>query len=291
MKKFLTLGLGFTLIAGALIPFTNASREAYHNYMYKRAQERLEYRRFSERQGSTRQLLQPRRTLTEDRKMRGISPAKNLRYPAHGKRNLYSSKSNTANRDLPFRPVSDGIGVSIKQEYHFEPTVDPLDYGPYNMETYENELFSVQILDRWVPTHEKGYFSLETENPYFSLEIKHFEKVCEGTPFLNCVRALSKDQNYYTASSKIMTMSRIHRRAGMTDKVLNDPIHQTQVYTESFVGLVEGKEMYISRYFVEGLNEEIFMLETVSDYRNAKRSVAITKEIFDSFRLYSMDRR
>lgn len=294
MKRFLTIGLGLALMSGAIIPFSSASREAYQSYIYQRSLERVKarrlnirpYRPFSERQGTTRQLFQFQRT----KATRGEKRVRNLRFPSGSKRYLYE-KTEPRISNLPLRAMSDRLGLIGRYDgYRFNSEIKGIDPAPYKFVTYENDTFSVQIPEGWYPSYSKGYFSLDADSSNFSVDIERFNNPCQNVSFVTCAITLSKDRNYKNPADKLLSVSRIRRLSSSTDKILGSS-KQSWTYSETFVASSYGKNTYISRYFVEGLDGEVFLIEARSNYSAARRYIAISQKIFDSFRLYPREKR
>ena len=108
--------------------------------------------------------------------------------------------------------------------------------------------------------------------------------------FTACAISLSKNENRKAVDGqgKLLTTSRIIRRSTLSDTVLNIPEIMTPVYTESFSAQYIGKEKYVSRYFVKDLDGGVYLIEVVSQVRDARKNIESSKQIFDSFRIYEV---
>ncbi|MCF7812388.1 hypothetical protein K9M59_02215 [Candidatus Gracilibacteria bacterium] len=296
MKKFFSSVLGLSLLAGALIPFADASREAYHNYLYRTAREKTPryvsphpFRPFSATRGSTRRLLQ--RETTPNR--RGSNPIRNLRYPQQNTRSVYvpgtaKTLEEVRKDQLPLRPTTDRIALAWSESLRRR---DPISFQTIRnaveeFYTYENQVFSVQVPKGWRPLSSNPHFFRSPFSDY-TISIVRLEDPCETVSFTTCAISLSKDRNYKNPAEKIFNISSISRQAQYSDTVLNAPEVQTRTFTESFAGRVGDEEKYISRYFVADLQGGVYVIETQVSLRNASQYIGISKHIFDTFRLYT----
>lgn len=287
MKYILSLGLGVALLAAAIIPFSDASRKAYQEYLYKKVQQDASYRRSTDYRGELDRHLQQdeqRQTLRRTTTSHQLIP--NLLFPQEGKRYLYTPNREERTTDV-FRPMREGIGMYQDRTgtRAMLPKRDIDDFGIlYDFETYENDFFSIRIPNRWVPRHEEGTFLLGSDRQV-SVRVQRFENICTHGSFLTCAVALSKNENYDNPLEKMTNLSRVYRSSRLADNILGS-FEQTAEYTESFVGLLGGQEKFVARHFVQGLDGEVFLVETQSNLHSLDQAVALSKQFFDSFRLY-----
>lgn len=293
MKKLFASVFGLALLATAIVPFTNASRDAYHNYLYKQAREKTTryvspypLRTFSQRRGTTRQLLQ--RETTPNR--RGEMPIRNLRYSQTNTRDTYTKASSLDEREslrLPFRPSTDRLALPWQERMQkrgavvFEQIKDAVEA----FETYENSTFSIQVPEGWFPSAGQPHF-FRSRQADFTISIEKLEDACENVSFTTCAIALSTDMNHKNPAEKIINVSAISRQAQYTDTILDQPNVQTRTFTESFAGQILEDQKYISRYFVAGPEGSAYVIETKTSLRNASRFIGVSKKIFDSFRIF-----
>lgn len=287
MKKFLSLVLGVALLAGAVVTVTSASRDAYHQYLMKQTRENRDMRRVTDRQGvAVRETIRPtRRTYINSR---GAS-YQNLRYPTRSKRYFYDNTPDHERSDLPVRTVTEAIRST--EDLHTGRAVLPKMLAGFTlpMETYENDYFSMQVPAGWIPEYVDGKFTLGRDND-FEATVTRLEDACNNESFTMCAMAHS-----YKKSSELITYvqarSQVMRRTQKTDKILG-LFDRVNTLTESFIGTINGEdERFFTRYFVEGIDGEVFVIEVRSSRAYASRAIAISKEMFDTFRLYPTEQR
>ncbi|MCF7831145.1 hypothetical protein K9M41_04105 [Candidatus Gracilibacteria bacterium] len=294
MKKLLSIGLGLALIASAVIPFSDASRDAYHTYLYRQKLERqkkvptsiYKVRPFSANKGTLRRTLI---STEKDSRRRGTNTTRNLRYSLHDTRNAFSQGGSLAEEAYTNRPLRTmgertlAWKANLRRRGPVSPKV--IQNAVEDFETFENDTFSVEIPKTWNPTGENHFFTSKRSD--FTISIKRVENKClDG--FAACAIALSKNENYRTASDKIITTSPITRQTHFSDTVLGNGV-QTRTFTESFSGQVGDKESYIMRNFVADLEGGIYIIETQTSVRNAPQFIGVTKKIFDSFRIFPLE--
>lgn len=287
MKKFLSLVLGFALLAGALVTVTSASRDAYHQYLMKQTLENRDMRRVTDRQGVSPRTVTSRTPRTYRRSMR--SAQQNLRYPTTSKRYFYDKTPDHTRTDLDIRTATEAIRSTEKQ-YTGRAVLPKMLAGfSLPMETYENDYFSMQIPTGWEPAHVDGKFTIGQNND-FEVTVTREEDACSNQSFTMCAMAHS-----YNKSSEwimyVQSRSQVMRRTQKTDKILGS-FDRVNTLTESFIGTIDGEdERFFTRYFVEGIDGEAFVIEVRSSRAYASRAIAISKQMFDTFRLYPLERR
>jgi hypothetical protein len=293
MKKLLTSVFGLALLVAAIVPFTNASRDAYHTYLYQQTRRRTPqdtpgypYRPFSERIGTTKRLLQPVSTSNRPGKIR----IRNLRYSQPKTRNAYSKPSSIENQrayQRPLRPSTRRLALPWRERMQKRGTVifKKIQDAVEEFETYENSTFSIQVPKNWFPSAGQPHFFRSRESD-FTISITKIEDACENVSFTTCAIALSKDRNSETPMHKIINVSAISRQAQYSDTVLDQPNIQTRTFTESFSGQIRDEQKYITRYFVATPEGGVYLIETETSLRNAPRYIGVSKKIFDSFRLF-----
>lgn len=292
MKKTLSIGLGFAFMAGSLIPFSGASRDAYHAYLYLRAREDREAMRrvstspFRPYTGGSERASDPRR-MERGSNERGASQSRNVIHSLRQRANEYSE-----NPSLPVVP-SEARRSSDRSYSAFHTSLNRrgvLSFRNVNdavqtFETYENQEFSIQIPEGWFPSPSDSH-SFRSRLSDFTISLKKVEKACSSVSFTSCAITLSKNENYKNPAEKIINTSTVERASYFADTVLNENI-QTNVMTESFVGKFADEEKFISRAFIAGIDGSVYILETRTDPRNASRFIGVTKKVFDSFRVYA----
>ena len=297
MKKTFALVLGFVLIGASVISFTNASRDAYHQYMYQQRRQTTHApvvhqrptRNFSRRMGA----YSRSRVYRRDTESYGINPSQNTRYPQDDIRNrdaLSKAQILRTTNNTVARPSSDRFMGRTHMNDHrmgritFKQTVDALD----KFITYENEKFSMKIPFGWRATNEDAHAFVHPRSDY-TVTVKHIDDVCTDTGFQACAITLSKDLNHKNPAEKIAIMGSIERQSHFYGTVLNEPL-QTRTYTESFPALIGGKDVYIARNFVADLEGGMYIIETRTGLMNAASFVGVSKKVFDSFQVYFLEK-
>ncbi len=292
MNKLLSIGLGLALVVSAVIPFTDASRDTYHTYLYRQKLERqkkvptsiYKVRTFTQRKGTVRRSLI---STQKNSRRRGVNTSRNLRYSLHDTRNAFSeggSLEAEANLRRPLRATGDRTlawksNLNKVEAISFQKIQDAVEV----FETFENDSFSVQIPKSWNLSGDEGHFFTSNYSD-FTVSIKRAESSCMSG-FMACAITLSRNENYKTSRDKIIITPPITRQTHFSDTILGENI-QTKTYTESFVGTEEGTERYINRYIVADLEGGMYIIETKTSVRNASRFIGVSKKIFDSFRIF-----
>ena len=278
MKKFLALSLAFVLIGTTVISFSDASRDAYHTYLYQQALKKRSERRFSA----------PQRTVSSETKTKEVAgrPAiQNIRYPRN-KRNIFAGTSTTANMNLKLRPMSNTIGFSTERAPREKLTVKNLDATFLVVDTVLTDDFSVALPRGWNPTiTESGVLEVGDGNT-FEITVRKVDGACENVSFQSCAINLSNDMNHLeNVGAKINSLGRVTRLTQRTDRILGTNTY-TSTHTESFLGTYFGREVFITRYFVqEPGTTNLFLLETIADRAFASEAVVVAKRLSSSFRM------
>ncbi len=278
MKKFLALALGLVLIGTTVITFSDASRDAYHAYLYQQALKKREGRRFAPgyRAPSTK-------TVVKRSTYKGRAPIANLRYPKN-KRNLFGATEQSATAGK-LRPMSNTIGFATKRTARETLNIRNLDPMYIAMRTFTTDKFSVEVPTGWNPRVEEGVLRVGDKES-FAITVHHLEDVCENVNFEVCAITLSKNLNHLeNIGSKINALGHISRLRQNTDRILgtNDYV---QTHTESFLGTYFGRDVFISRYFVEEPGtDSVFVIETIANRNLASEAVVVTKRLTASFRM------
>lgn len=278
MKKFLTLSLAFVLISTTVISFSDASRDAYHTYLYQQALKRRSARRFS----ASQRMVFPEIITRED----VIRPAiQNIRYPRN-KRNIFTGKSATANMNLKLRPMSNTIGFSIEKSPREKLMVKNLDATFLVTDTVRTDKFSVALPRGWNPTITEAGVLEVGDGKTFEITVRKIDGVCENVSFQSCAINLSNDMNHLeNVGAKINSLSRVTRLTQRTDRILGTNTY-TSTHTESFLGTYLGREVFITRYFVqEPGTTNIFLLETIANRAFTSEAVVVAKRLSSSFRM------
>lgn len=279
MKKFIALALGLVLVLGTTVVInSDASRDAYHAHLYQQALKKRDGRRFAPgyRAPSTKRV-------SNRQEYRGRAPIANLRYPKN-KRNLFgATERGTAVRKL--RPMSNTIGFATVRTARETLTIKNLDPMYIAMQTITTDEFSVEVPKGWNPKVEDGVLRVGDKDT-FAITVRQIEDVCENVSFETCAITLSKNLNHLeNIGSKINALGHIARLRQSTDRILgtNDYV---KTHTESFLGTYFGRDVFISRYFVEEKGtENVFVIETIANRNLASEAVVVAKRLTSSFRM------
>lgn len=279
MKKFLTLTLALVLVGTTIVSFSDASRDAYHTYLYQQALQQRSTRRFSV---TGRTVVQKKTTALQ--KYTGRPNVQNLRYPRN-KRNIFAGASATESKNLKMRPMSKTIGFPTERTSREKIAVKNLDATFLVTDTVVADRFSVELPKGWNPTIEKGILHVG-DGKSFEITIQNLQEVCENVSFDSCAINLSNDMNHLeNVGAKINSLSRVTRLTQRTDRILGTNTY-TSTHTESFLGTYLGREVFITRYFVqEPGTTNVFLLETIADRQFASEAIVVAKRLSSSFRI------
>ncbi len=278
MKKFLALALGLVLIGTTVITVSDASRDAYHTYLYQQALKKREGRRFAPgyRTPSTTHTMR-RREYT------GRNPIQNIRYPRN-KRNLFgATEKSSVERKL--RPMSNTIGFVTARTARETLSIKNLDPIYIVVRTIVTDNFSVELPKGWNPKLEDGVLQVG-DTQAFSITVRRIEEACENVSFDSCAINLSNDLNHLeNVGTKINSLGRVARLRQYTDRILGTN-NYVSTHTESFLGTYFGRDVFVSRYFIEepGTNN-VFLIETIANRNLASEAVVVAKRLTDSFRM------
>ena len=274
MKKFLGLAIGLVLVGAAIVPFTDASRNAYHTYLYQQSLNKRN-RRFA-----PVRRVRPNTTVVK-RDTTGKPAVQNLRYNTGSKRDLYAGRQATATK---VRPMSDTIGFPTTRPEREELTIKNFDPISMKMQTVVTDGFSVELPEGWTPNMEEGQFRVEAGDALV-ITIRRMDEVCENVSFQSCAIALSGDLNHLeNVGGKINTLSRVARMTQLNNRHKSS-FEQTKTFTESFLGTYLGKEAFITRYFVQDGEGDLYLLEAVAERDYASEAVLVARQLFNSFRI------
>jgi len=275
MKKFLTIGAGILMIAVAIVPFVNASRDAYHAVVHN-------YPCF----GKT---CLPASMRYSERNIQQFQ-LKNDGSPAIYTQDAYTSF------ERPYRPTTYTRG-RIGHRYRYFRTNTyrrgELRFGrineDFNLKTYTDAGFSLQLPQGAIRNQNEDYVVYDVA-PALRVAIRKYDpSICSDSQgFFACGVKISKNENRLATfgNADAITTSQIIRNTQFSDTVLDTQI-QTRTFNESFSAYMNhGEEIYISRYIVADVDGGIYMVETQTPVDMASQNIGLTKRIFDSFRIY-----
>jgi hypothetical protein len=293
MKKIFLFGIGVMFVATTVISFSEASRDAYHSYLYQTT------RRFSRtpstlkvRPYSTKKYSRDEKSFVQESENKNdFRKFKNLRESNYGKTYSNTQVMKTrANRHSTNR-ITPVWTNPLQSRGSF--VVKKIEAVTMKFETYENDTFSVQIPKGWTPDsniEEKHIFT--SPNSDYTISIKKYEpEACEDSlSFFTCAISISKTESRLAANGrgKMLNTSRIVRQTNFSDTVLNERV-QTRIFTESFSAkCLDNQETFINRFIVADLDEDVYLIETKTNVLNASKYIGISEKIFDSFRIYPL---
>jgi len=279
MKKFIALALGLVLIGTTVaITSSTASRDAYHTHLYQQALKKREGRRFAPGYRTP-----SNKTVVKRSTYKGRSPIANLRYPTN-KRNLFGATEQGATAGK-LRPMSNTIGFATTRTARETLNIRNLDPMYIAMQTFTTDEFSIEVPKGWNPNIKEGVLRVGDVGT-FAITVRRQEDACENINFEACAITLSKNLNHLeNIGSKINALGHIARLRQSTDRILGTNEY-VQTHTESFLGTYFGRDVFISRYFVEEPGtENVFIIETIANRNLASEAVVVTKRLTSSFRM------
>lgn len=306
MKKYIILGLGLFFLGGAVVSFSEASRDAYHAYLYQQAKVRRvagQYQRddayqrpirhFAERQGDFNRATVGQKT--SDKNVGTAQLLPNYRYPTYGKRNFYSPRNAAEHEDVVQHAVRGSTNRMGPFQYKRSTRLPMIQFKNTQKEvardlaTFTNNTFSLQIpasFDEKNMEAEKIVFASTDEQ--VRLEVRHVEEGCTNVSFDTCAVALSKDMNHKTLDAKspaekINVTHQVVRQSGQGGVAADGSM--TNTFMEGFGGQIKNQDLYFSRFFVEGLAGDVYVLEVQAPRTKMYKYLETIKKIFDSFRI------
>lgn len=281
MKKFIALTIGLSLLGSALIiPFSNASREAYHSYISQKVKRDGSYRHSTDYKGRYDRQLNNRTFVRKNRNFLGRSYSNSL-LPKVGKRNLYQSKSNNPN--LRLRTTTNrlfGSKYTNTGSHRLAISTNLNLAKEFNYETYSNELFSLEIPTESTTEAINNELNLVIPMSSMEISVKKLSQKCNKR-FNLCARSiamtLDRAEDLYRNSKSALQFQK-------TDSILGEMVLDKGKYVEGFIATKEGKNSFVARFIVEGKDGDMFLIETNSNLKDINTMVYIAKNLFQSFR-------
>jgi hypothetical protein len=285
MKKFITLTIGLSFLGATfMITTSEASREAYQSYLYKKIKSSNRYRNFAETKGNRKQIISTKKIIRRKSvNMYAQRYNRNLLFPAKGKRNLYSSFSN---KNLRKRSISNRfIGKSVKTRNSHRmsiPTANSLNPANFLFKNYFNNTFSIQVPTSSILNHKNNELTGTIPLSSIKFTVKKLENNCKDIKLFSiCARSIS---NTFDKNNDLFRVSKTVQQYQKTDSILGSMKLNKNKYVEGFIGVKEGKYSFIARYLVEGNNGDIFLIEGSSDLNELNETVIISTQLFETFR-------
>ena len=281
MKKFITFSIGALLLSTTFIVASEASRSAYHTSFIQKQNSKTAQKARPEgkRRSFTRRLYAFKQSETTNPISSMVATQKRnkvqRRKRATLSRFINTNKINITARYKDWRKKVSRTGVFKKVDRSKNLT----------LETFQNDLFSINLLQTVVEdTSKVGHF-LQTKDKAFTVSIKRFKNECAPFSLNPCAIALSKTENN---KQKLYVSSKIRRQSRVLNTVLNSE-KATPTFTEGFEATLNGEQqLVVYRHFVSDLYGGIFEIEVQFDKRFKKTYDLVAKQIFDSFRLYDL---
>ncbi len=295
MKKFLCLALGVSVLSAAMIPFSAASRNAYHAYITSQENYK-KYRYYTNRLGDRKRRFQNRVERKNQQEARQLHLRRDSRANQQN-RNVYVEATRGIDLDRtrrPLRTFTTSLRAPWRQPLNRTGIVSEVSTLPSPLvkafETYRNDAFSLEIPVAARPTADNNHLFTAFDGE-LSIRIEKFENNCSGTyGFQGCATQIAKGQNYAVikGDGKLLSLDRVKRNYTKSDTVLDVPNRQTPVYTEQFSALFpDGVEYTLSRYIVKDYDGEgVYFIEVKIPREKARNYVGVAKRLFDSFRIY-----
>lgn len=287
MSKKIFLGFGLLFLCGSFVFISSASRDVYHSYLLQK--------------NRTNEHLNHNQAILENRKVKETSQsdlpdylqnmgARFLRDSAQRKKEAQEKRENLSFENVvkhPRRVFSARMAPwrqPLQRTSHvIFPEVD-FSIGVDYLRTYENDTFSLQVPEGWEASVKDEHLFT---NPYYDmmLQIKRFDVPCSNQTFLQCSINLSKDRSNRFEGGRLIHLSSVNRQHQFRNTIRDSRV-QTETLTEGFKTLVEGKEVYMSRYFVSDLEGNVYLIEARFPFQNGARYLPLIKRVYDSFRIY-----
>ena len=302
MKKSFVLVLGLAFITASVIPFSAASRNAYHAYITSQGNDE-EYRRFAEsrRVGS----VTSNRAVSNTAQSSQSSVLRNIpaRYQRNSRVNYSEPAGNTiyleaGSRDengTVIRPFATRAGIApwranLNRTGLTSRVMNvPLSNTMMNFDTFENDAFSVQLPVGAVAKANDAH-AFEAGN--LDIRIKKYEaNTCSNAfGFKGCATNIMRSENTLLVGGKgrLIPIDRTVRNIYKSDSVLGVVNVQTDIYTEKFVTeFTDGNQYTLYRYAVQDVDGGVYFMEIKIPRSAAGNYIAAVDTIFDSFRIYA----
>ena len=305
MKKSVLFALSLALITGAVIPFSSASRNAYHAYITSQ-QNRDDYRYFSEgrRTANTndREIIRadfqannPAYSARFQRNSRVNLNDRVLRAPERQERQIYVEATSRTEVDTQLRPFATRAGVApwrdqLTRSGQITRVVSTPVYAQLpNFETFENEAFSVQLPVGAQAKAEDAHAFIYGD---VDIRIKKFDAgTCSNAfGFKGCATNITRGENIALVGGKgrLIPIDRVVRQTYQTDTVLGAVNQPTDVYTEEFTTeFTTGGQFTLYRYATPDVDGGVFYIEVKIPRQQAAEYVGVVNKMFDSFRIYT----
>lgn len=316
MKKSVIFALGLAVVAAAAVPFTSASRNAYHAYITSQDNQR-QYRYYTDRLGDTRRFRQLSNRDNADTQ-RGQAYYRGSLYRASRERNsrVTSSRPSALGRDRdtnttyveattrtavdrPIRTFATRGGIApwrqnLRGTGRFARMANiELPQSFVSFETFENDAFSVELPADAQATVDDAH-TFTAMGGEVSIRIKRFEAdTCHKSfGFRGCANNITRGENHALVGGKgrLISLQQVVRQSYKSDTVLDRLNLQTNVYTEEFTAeFPTGGTFTLYRYAAQDVDGGVYFIEVKVPRTLAREYVGVSNRIFDSFRVYPED--
>lgn len=299
MKKSIILFVGLALVSSAMIPFSSASRSAYHAYITSQENQRS-YRYYTE----ARRAAQPRNVsnfAASNPSYARFERNSRLNYsrPATSRRvsdtnTTYVEATSRTAVDTRIRPFATRAGIAPWRQ-NLRSTgryarVNNLNLPNQGMsfQTFENDTFSVEIPAGAQAKADDAHAFIAGEA---DIRIKRFDAdTCNNAyGFRGCATNITRGENSALVGGKgrLISLDRVIRQTYRSDTVLSQVNLQTDVYTEQFTAeFPNGGTYTLYRYAVKDTDGGVYFIEMKVPRSIAGDYIAVADRIFDSFRIY-----
>ncbi len=294
MKKFIVTAIGVGILGSAIIPFSEASRDAYHAYlMSQKDAKRVTY--YRGRYGDTTRNKAETTTKSEGEKTYATyqGNARLYRNTRAIQQSYYVKATEKVDTDSQrkLRTFSTTTRAPWKTSKEKTKTVRTTNQRLPNFKfvTHNNDTFSLQL-----PVGYETGSNVSHQYTYdqdVEVRVEIFDKsVCEYSyGFTECAVKISKNENYEAipGQGKITIVDTIIRQSKKNDTVLNNLGIQTSTYTEQFSAYFLNGDVYtVSRYLVQNQENGVYLVEVKIPQKVVSKYTGLDKKIFDSFRIY-----
>jgi hypothetical protein len=311
MKKIFSIGLGVSLLLSAvLLPLSSASRNSFHAYLVNSINRDVS----NKADRPFRPFSNPVGRVSTNSEIKGKKLVNGIIYRYMGsKRNWDTARSsipqpshgyNDSQTKSVYRPFTGSTKRILKATGNTKSLLTlPKSVGNYELpelKVFTADNFSVVIpKDATISMEEtksnasiySGKANESTKNYIITYgnsvaKIARKNSSCESdSGFVFCAKAFSRTlNNALKKRVQFYFTSKIKQQNSKNNTVLNKDIY-TRTLTEGFLTEEKGNKKFQSRYFVEGLDDDLFILEYSVDDSSVGRFIGINKLFFNSFRI------
>ena len=287
---------------GVWLSVSQASREAYHNYLLRQAG-RVETREVPVATQSERPLRTFAGGLRSHTVRTSSDNAANLSagYKPLNQGRYLNSRGNWNRSDRPKTKVATS-GVyrpfSGAHNYHFGPSQGSIqsltlsavslpgsvEYDLPELKTFIAPEFSFSVpkaSSRQLVVGDKDRYVFSYDDA--EITVDRYPNSCGETGFVFCASNISRNVSRSETFSQITSQK--EREARVKAVIYGDTVSYTETMQESFLMQEGAVEYFVSYYFVKGTDNDIFLLTLQAPRNKASRYLQLNKEMIDSFRL------